>query len=675
MNDTHARPIVPEDLMAIKSVADVQLSPDGRHVAYVLTEISLEEDSYRSTIWIAPATGGPPVQLTRGPGRDSAPRWSPDGLSLAFLSDRGGGRPQMFLLPMTGGEPRRLTAAGHGAGPASWSPDGTKVVFAATAPKEHAPAGKAESHWAHRPRVVSRAQYKADGVGYTFDACSQLFALCVGSGTFAQLTSGDQESRAPAWSPDGTQIAFSRARSGVADFSLFDIWTVDADGGSSSRLTESIGRATSPTWSPDGAMIACYGTDAQEPGYGDPMTRVWLVPASGGAARTLTAEYDRSVVLLPPPAVTPGPVWSADGDSVTFVAADAGNAHVVRAEVSTAAVRTVVGGERQVLSASAGEGAGRIAFAASDPHLPSDVFTCRWDGGDEQRLTRINVPELSQWALPRVGRRAFSVPDHGTVEGWLFQPSAGAGAAPLLVDIHGGPASFHGNVFSAGYFYRYVLASRGWAVLALNPTGSGSYGKAFAHGIRGRWGERDLPEQISAVDALVAEGTADDERLAVAGYSYGGFMTSWAVAHTDRFKAAVVGAPVVNLESFHGTADIGMWFAPWEMRGDLATHREVYRRLSPINYVDRVTTPTLILHGEADDRCPIGQGEELFIGLIASGKAPAEFVRYPGGSHLFLNTGRPSHRLDVTARIVAWLEKHVTAKTYPKSYGTSRITG
>ena len=471
MNDTHARPIVPEDLMAIKSVADVQLSLDGRHVAYVLTEISLEEDSYRSTIWIAPATGGPPVQLTRGPGRDSAPRWSPDGLSLAFLSDRGGGHPQMFLLPMSGGEPRRLTAAGHGAGPASWSPDGTKVVFAATAPKEHAPAGKAESHWAHRPRVVSKAQYKADGAGYTFDACSQLFALALESGTLAQLTSGDQESRAPAWSPDGTRIAFSRARGGVADFSLFDIWTADADGGSPSRLTESIGRATSPTWSPDGAMIACYGTDAQEPGYGDPMTRVWLVPASGGAARTLTAEYDRSVVLLPPPAVTPGPVWSADGDSVTFVAADAGNAHVVRAEVSTAAVRTVVGGERQVLSASAGEGAGRIAFAASDPHLPSDVFTCRWDGADERRLTRINEPELSQWALPRVGRRAFSVPDHGTVEGWLFQPSAGAGAAPLLVDIHGGPASFHGNVFSAGYFYRYVLASRG------------------------RWGERDLPER------------------------------------------------------------------------------------------------------------------------------------------------------------------------------------
>ena len=180
---------------------------------------------------------------------------------------------------------------------------------------------------------------------------------------------------------------------------------------------------------------------------------------------------------------------------------------------------------------------------------------------------------------------------------------------------------------------------------------------------------------MTAVDALVAEGTADGERLAVAGYSYGGFMTSWTIVHTDRFKAAVVGAPVVNLESFHGTADIGMWFAPWEMRGDLATHREVYRRLSPINYVERVMTPTLILHGEADDRCPIGQGEELFIGLLASGKAPAEFVRYPGGSHLFLNTGRPSHRLDVTARVVAWLEKHVTAKTYPKTYGTSHITG
>ncbi len=215
-----------------------------------------------------------------------------------------------------------------------------------------------------------------------------------------------------------------------------------------------------------------------------------------------------------------------------------------------------------------------------------------------------------------------------------------------------------GNAFLHSAFYAYVLAARGWAVLALNPHGSGSYGRAFAHAIRGRWGEHDLPEQLAAVDALVGEGVADPERLAVAGYSYGGYMTAWTIGHTDRFRAAVVGAPVTNLESFHGTSDIGLWFGSFEMGGDLVGHRATYRRLSPVHAADRVTTPTLILHGEADDRCPIGQGEEFFAALVAAGKAPAELVRYPGQSHLFPGTGRPSHRVDFNRRVVEWVERH-----------------
>jgi dipeptidyl aminopeptidase/acylaminoacyl peptidase len=378
----------------------------------------------------------------------------------------------------------------------------------------------------------------------------------------------------------------------------------------------------------------------------------------GGAPRCLTADYDRGAVILPRPAVTPGPVWSSNGGSVTFVAADAGSQHIVRADVTTGRVHPVVTGERQVIISSAAEKAETIAFIATDPSTPSDVFVCGWDGSGEARLTRVNEVLLSTVSLPRVERRTFEGAHGASLDGWLFCPANGTAPSPLLLDIHGGPHSFHGNQFSLGCFYRYVLASKGWAVLALNPTGSGSYGKAFAHGIRSRWGEFDLPEQLSAVDALVGEGLSDARRLAVAGYSYGGFMASWTITHTDRFKAAVVGAPVVNLESFHGTSDIGMWFVPWEMRGDLASQREMYRRLSPINYVERVTTPTLIVHGEADDRCPIGQSEELFIALIAAGRAPTEFVRYPGQGHLFLSSGRPSHRVDVNRRVIAWLEKY-----------------
>jgi len=233
----------------------------------------------------------------------------------------------------------------------------------------------------------------------------------------------------------------------------------------------------------------------------------------------------------------------------------------------------------------------------------------------------------------------------------------------LLLSIHGGPHGAFGSVFPLGGSFAWLLAAAlGWTVLATNPTGSGSYGREFARTLIGQWGEYDLPEQMAAVDALVAEGIADPERLAVTGYSYGGYMTSWVAGHTNRFKAAVIGAPVTNLESFHGTSDIGMWFGPFEMGGALLEYREVFRRLSPITYVDQVTTPCLILHGEADDRCPIGQGEEFFIGLRAQGNV-AEMVRYPGGSHLFVGVGRPSHRLDYHTRVVDWITRYTLADT------------
>jgi dipeptidyl aminopeptidase/acylaminoacyl peptidase len=474
-----------------------------------------------------------------------------------------------------------------------------------------------------------------------------------------RITDGETDDRTPAWSPDGTRIAWSRARPGAANYHLYDLWVADADGGNARRLTADVGRAIVASWSPDGATIACYGTDEQQPGFGESLYRVWTVPVAGGAPRRLTAGYDRGAFLNPALELNAAPLWSPDGATLTFIAADAGNVHAVRVAVADGNVRPVVAGERQLGPASAG--GGRLAFAAGAPDEPGDVWSAAGDGSDERRLTRVNETLLGRLRLPRVERRAFPGPHGGTIDGWLVHPLQPARPAPLLVHIHGGPHSFVGNAFLHSAFYAYVLAARGWAVLALNPHGSGSYGRAFAHAIRGRWGEHDLPEQLAAVDALVGEGVADSERLAVAGYSYGGYMTAWTIGHTDRFRAAVVGAPVTNLESFHGTSDIGLWFGSFEMGGDLVGHRETYRRLSPVHAADRVTTPTLILHGEADDRCPIGQGEEFFAALVAVGKAPVELVRYPGQSHLFPWTGRPSHRVDFNRRVVEWVECHVSS--------------
>ena len=652
----------PDDLLALHVASDPQVSPDGQRVAFVVTHIDREKDEYRSSIWTVPTSGGEPVQVTRGPRRDTAPRWSPDGSALAFLSDRDGDRPQLYVLPMSGGEPRQLTALVNGAGPAVWSPDGTRLAFAARVLKETPPANKeARDRWNQRPRVVTHAAYKADGAGYTFDATGQLFVAPVEGGEARQLTQGLNNYGPPAWSPDGQRLAASRTRDGVADYNLSDIWTLDADGSNAQPVLETAGRAACPSWAPDGSLIACYGTDEQEPGLGEALIRVWTVRPDGSEARNLTRDYDRGIFLSPPPLVPPGPLWSADGQTLTVVMADRGNVGLRRVSVADGGVTEIVGGPRWAQQPSLAPGTGRLAFVAASAHAPGDVYTCAADGGGERPLTRLNADLLAQWTLPQVERRDFQTPHGGVVEGWVILPLDGTRPAPLLVDIHGGPHSYHGTNFPHAGWYRYLLAAQGWAVLMLNPTGSGSYGQGFAHGIRGRWGEYDLPEQMAAVDALVAEGLADPDRLAVAGYSYGGYMTTWVITHTDRFRAAVVGAPVVNQESFFGTSDIGMWFAPWELKGGIVPDRDVYRRLSPINYVQNITTPTLVLHGEADDRCPIGQGEELFVGLVAAGRVPTEFVRYPGASHLMNGTGRPSHRVDFNQRVVAWVERFTLA--------------
>jgi len=664
MSQSKSRLIQPEDLLLIKTIPEVHISPDGSLIAYTLTEIDAEQE-YLTSIWIVPTEGGEPTQVTRGPKRYTAPRWSPNGTELAFLSDGDGGPVQLYVMPVGGGEARKLTSLETDVGPAVWSPDGKLILFASQVPEDMPPASKmTRARWNRRPKVVTKTQYKNDGQGYTLDTWSHLFIVAAEGGQIKQITDGDWDDFAPAWSPDGRQIAFSRKQNGLTDYNASDIWVVNADGGNPRQISQNVYHATSPSWSPDGTIIAFYGANDKRLGLEESLYRVWTAPVSGGAPQPLTTSYDRGVLLLTRPAVTPGPVWSNDSATVTFSVADQGNIRIVCVLVEEGKVGAVVTGERQVTGFSGASAVGRLAFCAVDPYNPGDIYVCAWDGSEEQRLTWVNESILAHLSMPSVEKHTFRSPNGGVIDGWLMRPVSGEGPMPLLIDIHGGPHGFVGNYFSLSHFYRYTLASKGWAILALNPSGSGSYGEAFANSICGRWGEFDMPEQLAAVDALVAEGIADPNRLAVAGYSYGGYMAAWMISHSDRFRAAVVGAPIVNLESLHGTSDIGMWYCPWEMQGDIISNRDTFRRLSPVNYVEHITTPTLILHGEADERCPIGQGEELFIGLLAVGKVPVEFVRYPESSHLFLSSGWPRHRVDYHRRVMSWLENYVNSSQF-----------
>jgi dipeptidyl aminopeptidase/acylaminoacyl peptidase len=271
-------------------------------------------------------------------------------------------------------------------------------------------------------------------------------------------------------------------------------------------------------------------------------------------------------------------------------------------------------------------------------------------------LVNVNEDWARARSWPRASLREFRKDDAPRNHGLLMTPE-GKGPWPLLVDVHGGPHSY----VEFGYPYHpywYMLVSRGWAVLSLNPVGSASYGKEFSDRLRGAWGEADLPEQLAAVDGLVAEGIADGKRVAIAGKSYGGYMAAWAIGKTRRFCAAVCSAPVTNLESHFGTSDSGYYVDPFDLGGEVFETRERYQRLSPIHSAAAARTPTLILQGEDDQRCPIGQAEELFTALMRAGQTVVEFVRYPGGTHRLAETGRPSHRVDYNQRIVEFLERH-----------------
>jgi dipeptidyl aminopeptidase/acylaminoacyl peptidase/CubicO group peptidase (beta-lactamase class C family) len=694
------------------------LSPDGREVVYVLTTVDAAADKNVSSLWrVQVSSPRSARRLTKGTA-DSAPAWSPDGTRIAFLR-ADGGPAQLWLLPAGGGEPEQLTSLPLGAGAPVWSPDGTKIAFGAPvdlhAPPKTTLPGEDDAARARRataPVVTTRLDYKADGAGLLRGIRKHLHVLDLANhhgaghhgtghhgagGKVRQVTEGDWHVSDPVWSPDSARLAFGAATAPDADLRFrAPVHTVDVSGGFARPVEVALadGYGAPAAWTPDGSALIVIGRDRiGEPGAvvprgDDPprpasaaighasLLRVPLDPAEG--ITDLAGSLDRNVMGGAPGYPGGVPALTDGGNTVLFCIRDRGCTHLYAVPADgSAAPRPVAADPAMVVSGLSVAG-GNAAVAMATPSSYGEIVVidlssaartavtehgASQDGASQEGASRGDAAD-SRVELYLREPRQFTVSDGTSVEGWLIRDPAASGPGPLLLDIHGGPHNAWNGAADPAHVYHQVLAARGWTVLLLNPRASDGYGEAFYTAAVGAWGVADAKDFLEPVEELVAEGIADPARLAVTGYSYGGYMTCYLTSRDSRFAAAVAGGAVCDLTSMAGTSDAARELSDWEWGASSPRDRD-FSASDPITRVTDVATPTLLLHGDADIRCPVGQAEEWHVALRELG-VDTQLVRYPGASHLFILDGTPSHRIDYNQRVVDWVEQYSSTSKRPK---------
>jgi dipeptidyl aminopeptidase/acylaminoacyl peptidase len=641
--------MVPEDVYELTGVSDPRVSPDGKTVAYVVWRLDKESNATKGAIWMAATDGStPPRQFTSGESLDADPRWSPDGSRLAFTSKRGTDAAQLFVIPVAGGEARKLTDLKEDVQYAAWSPDGSRIAFAARVPD---PANDEKDERKRAPRRITRLAYKLDNEGWTIDRPHHIYTVTAdGSGEPVQLTSGDVEDLRPAWSPDGTRIAFAAARHDDWDIVPGeDVYVVSADGGEPERLTATDGYATLPSWSPDGSRIAYTFAPGifDEPRH----SQIAVIDVASRDRRLLTETLDRNSSPYPE---MREPIW--DGEDLVFAVEDSGNTHLYRVPADgSEAPERIVGGDRMVTGYDVA--GGTIAHSVAGPTALSELYV------GERQLTDVGAAFAEGRELVAPERFTAISPDGTEVEAWVIRPAGFEEGRkyPTLLNIHGGPFTQYGNKFFDEF---QVYAGAGYVVVYSNPRGSSGYSEAWGRAIRGPaeggpgWGTVDYEDVMAVMDEAIKRfDFVDPDRLGVMGGSYGGYMTSWIVGHNDRFRAAISERAVNNLLAEGGSSDIAYFW-----KGYIGAHPwdapEAYTKMSPSTYAKDITTPLLILHSEDDLRCPIAQGEDLFIVLRAL-RREVEMVRFPAEGHELSRSGSPIHRVTRFEVILDWWERHL----------------
>jgi dipeptidyl aminopeptidase/acylaminoacyl peptidase len=640
----------PADIALLHTLGKPSIAPDGASAVVAVTRADLDSDDYRGHLWIIPTDGStPPRPFTTG-WSDAAPAYSPDGAWLAFLRATGsegpGARPQLHVMPTGGGEPRRVSEQPLGAGAPVWSPDSRRIAYVTRVPDEDRYTAE-RSPDAEPPRRITTLQYRVDNLGFFIDRRSHVFVVdpfADAGSEPVQVTSGDFDHDAVAWSPDGQNLAFVSARHETRDIDLVsDIWLCATDGSQLRPITN--GGTDGPKLSidqvrftPDGTSVCFAAADLGPNGreLGGRNTGGWLVPADGSApparltdAETMHLAREGEIETTP--------------DGVLACVERRGAVELLLVPYDGREPETLLSGQRQIEAIAWAKP--MLVAVVADPSSRGELIAVA--DGTERRLT-----SFAAIPSPRpMEEITTAAPDGYPVHGWIVRPE-GPGPHPALLMIHGGPFTQYGwRLFDEAQVY----AEAGYAVIMGNPRGSSGYGQAHGESIVGDAATFAAGDLLALLDAGLATGGLDSSRVGVLGGSYGGYMTTWLAAHHgERFRAAISERAVNAIDSFHGSSDIGWTFAASLWGSDPAA----WAAQSPLSYAGQIGIPMLIVHSEHDWRCPVEQAQRLFVALKLRG-AEAEMLLFPGEGHELSRGGRPSHRVARFEAIVDWWARHL----------------
>ena len=644
--------ITPDLVYELVSVASPSLSPDGSRVAFVRSHVDRKSMKTRSRIIVSVLASRESAPFTSGTS-DSSPRFSPDGRHLAFVRPDDNDKAQIWVMPTSGGEARKLTKVPGGITDVSWSPDSSALAFVSDVDPDRAPDDH-DPKKDPRVSVVRRIRYRADGLGWRGEAFRHIFVVNLESGDTRQLTDGEGDDSAPSWSPDGESIAFVADRRADRETATHsDVYVVPANGGELELRSQGLSSVAALCWSPSGDALAVVGSDDDVVGAG---WQSWVfVVEPGSAPRKLTDDSISPAGGYAPLVPAPEMRWTEDGN-VSFIADSRGESSVFQIDTAGGQLSKVCGGLGLMSQISFDADARCAVVLTTPPDSAGDLHSVDMTSGAVSQLTDFNGGYFEEHPAAKLEKFSHSRAGFEIESRLLFPPDFDANLRyPLVVDIHGGPHGVFSDSFSA---QQQVLATAGYIVLAVNPRGSSTYGTDFMTAVLRDWGGEDYLDIMSAVDLVCERGYVDESRLGITGYSYGGFMSSWIIGHDTRFKAAVVGAPCINLSSMYGTSDIGVRFGEVQWGGKRWDVLDVFLEHSPLTYAPNVETPVLLMHGESDHRCPIEQSEQYFVTLKRMGKE-VELVRFPGSSHGFVRAGHPKLREEYLSRLLGWMNEHI----------------